>query len=64
MLDCAKEVQLKPEELRSEVCLLKDSYGQTSWHMEAGRGNVVVLEKLWDLAKLQLKPEELRDDVC
>jgi hypothetical protein len=44
--------------------LLKDRYGQTAWHIATGRGNVEILEKLWDWVKeLQLKPEELRDDV-
>jgi len=53
--DWAKELQLKPEDLRDDVCLLKDRYGLTAWHMAAGKGKVEVLEKLWDLAnELQL----------
>jgi ankyrin repeat protein len=47
------------------VFLLKDKSGQTACHMAAERGNVEVLEKLWDWAKeLQLNPEELRNIVC
>jgi hypothetical protein len=56
--DFAKELQLKPDELRNEVLLLKDVFNQTAWHMAAEWVQVVILEKLWDFAKeLQLKPE-------
>jgi len=58
--DWAKELLLKPEELRSDVFLSKDKYGQTAWHMAASKGNVEVLEKLWDWAnEVQLKPWEI-----
>ena len=33
--DWPKELHLKPEELRNEVWLLKDKYGQTAWHIAA-----------------------------
>ena len=44
--DWAKELQLKPEELRNEVWLSKDKYGQTAWRMAAESGKIQVLEKL------------------
>jgi hypothetical protein len=60
----AKELQLKPEELKNEVFLSKNKYNETAWHKAAQRGEVEVLEKLWDWAKkLRLKPEELRNEV-
>jgi len=49
--DLAKNLQLNPEVLRNDVCLLKDNSGQTSWHKAALSGQVRVLEKLCDLAK-------------
>jgi ankyrin repeat protein len=62
--DFAKELQLKPEELRNEVLLSKDEYNQTAWHMAAECGQVVILEKLWNFAKeLQLKQDELKNEV-
>jgi len=62
--DLAKEVELNPEELRNEVWLSKNMFGQTACHMAAGEGHVEVLEKLWNLAKeVQLNPEELRNEV-
>jgi hypothetical protein len=60
----AKELQLKPEEIRNKVLLSKNMYGNTAWHTAAGRGQVEILEKLWNWAKeLQLKPEEIRNEV-
>jgi len=56
----AKELQLKPEELRNELLLLKDKSKETAWQKAAENGHVKILEKLWDWAKeLQLKPEEI-----
>jgi ankyrin repeat protein len=46
----AKELQLKPDELRNEVLLLKDKYNRTALHTASGEGQVVILEKLWDFA--------------
>ena len=44
--------------------LSKDEYNKTAWQNAAGRGEVEILEKLWDWAKkLQLKPEELRNEL-
>ena len=64
LLDWAKELQLKPEELRNVVLWSRDEYNKTAWHKAAGRGHVEVLNKLWDLAiDLQLKPEELRNEI-
>jgi ankyrin repeat protein len=58
----AKEMQLKPEELRNELLLSKDNLNDTAWHMAEKRGKFKVLEKLWEWAKeLQLKPEELNE---
>ena len=47
------------------MCLLKDRYGQTAWHMAARRGYTELLEKLWGFAKknLQLKSEHLKKEV-
>jgi hypothetical protein len=35
MWDWAKELQLKPEDLRNEVFLSKDEYNETAWHKAA-----------------------------
>jgi hypothetical protein len=44
--------------------LSTDKYGKTVWHNAAERGQVEILEKLWDWAKeLQLKPKQLRNEV-
>ena len=60
--DWAKELKLKPEELREEVLFSKDKCGQTTWLMAVRSGKVILLEKLWDWAKmLQIKPEGLRN---
>ena len=64
LLDWAKELQLKPEELGNEVLWSKDKYKETAFHWAAKRGHVEVLNKLWDLAvELHLKPEELGNEV-
>ena len=44
--DWAKELQLKPEELRNEVLLSKYESKETAWHKAANRGHVEVLKKL------------------
>jgi len=49
--DWAKELQLKPEELRNELLLSKDEFNKTAWQKAAGRGEVEILEKLWDCLK-------------
>ena len=49
--DWAKELQLNPEELRKDVCLLKDNTGQTPWHKAAEYGKFEVIQKLCDWAK-------------
>jgi hypothetical protein len=41
--------------------LSKIKYGNTFWHLATERGDVEILEKLWNCAKVfQLKPEEIR----
>jgi ankyrin repeat protein len=58
----AKELQLKPEEIRNEELLSKNESGYSAWHFAVERGQVVILENLWNWAKeLQLKPEEIRN---
>jgi hypothetical protein len=60
--DWAKELHIKPEELRNEVFLSKDIYKQATLRKAERSGNVEILEKLRDWAKeLQVKPEELRN---
>jgi len=60
----AKEMQIKPEEIRNELLLSKNKYGNTTWHEAAERGQFEILEKLWNWAKeLQLKPEEIRNEM-
>ena len=49
--DWAKELQLKPEELRDGVCLLNYRCGQSAWHMAARRSYEELLEKMWDFVK-------------
>jgi ankyrin repeat protein len=49
--DLANELQLKPALLRDNLCLLKDRYGQTAWHIAARRGYIELLEKMWDFAQ-------------
>jgi ankyrin repeat protein len=44
--DLAKELHLKPEELRNDLWLSKDNSGETAWHMAARKINHEVLEKL------------------
>jgi hypothetical protein len=62
--NCARECQLKSEELRNEVLLSKDKDNETAWHKAAETGHVGLLVKLWDWAKeLQLNSEELRNEV-
>jgi len=46
-LRLAKELQLKPEELKYEVFLFRDKHGNTSWHKAAESGQVEILEILW-----------------
>ena len=46
--DWAKELQLKPEELRNELLLSKDESKETAWHEAARRDKNEILEKLWD----------------
>jgi ankyrin repeat protein len=46
--DLAKELQLKPEELRNELLVSKINFDQTTWHFAAVEGDVNILEKLWD----------------
>jgi hypothetical protein len=46
--DWAKELQLKPEELRNVLCLSKYKSKQTSRNMAAGKGDVDILEKMWN----------------
>ena len=42
----------------------KNKNGNTAWHEGAGRGQVAILQKLWNWAKeMQLKPEEIRNDL-
>jgi len=61
MWDWAKELQLKPEELRNQLWLTKHNSGKTAWHNAASAGHVELLETLWNWAKiLQVKPEKLR----
>ena len=40
--DWAKNLQLKPDELRNEVLLSKDKYGKTAWQIAASKGNVEI----------------------
>jgi len=48
----------------TDVCLLKDNSGQTTWHKAALRGDVEVLKKLWDWAKeLYQKSVDLRNEL-
>jgi ankyrin repeat protein len=47
----AKELQLKPEDLKNVVLLSKDKYKETAWHKAVESGPVQILEKLWDWAK-------------
>jgi hypothetical protein len=64
LCDWAKELQLKPQELRNELLLSKDRFQETAWNEAAEKGHVQILEKLWNWAKeLQLKPEELRNEL-
>jgi hypothetical protein len=64
MWEWAKELQLKPEEIRNEVLLSKDNYNRMPWHIAAIEDNIEVLEEMWDWDKeLQLKPEEISNVV-
>jgi hypothetical protein len=46
------------------VFLSKEWFNETALHMTAGKGQILLLEELWNFAKeLQLKPLELINDV-
>ena len=49
--DWAKKLQLNPEEIKSDVYLLKDKNETTAWHVAAKWGIVELFEELWDWAK-------------
>ena len=42
-----------------KLLLVKDEMEETAWHVAAKRGNIKVLQKLWDWAEEELNPEEL-----
>jgi len=44
--DWAKELPLKLEELRSELCLSRGEFIEMTWDMAARSGHVELLEKL------------------
>jgi hypothetical protein len=44
--DLAKELHLKPEELRNELWLSKDNSGEMAWNVAAGKSNHEILEKM------------------
>ena len=48
LCDWAKELQLKPGELRNEVLLSKDESKETALHSAAKSGHVEILKNLWD----------------
>jgi hypothetical protein len=63
LCDRAKILQLKPEALRKELFLSKDTYGKTAVQA-AERDQVEIIKKQWDWAKvLHVKPEGLRNEV-
>ena len=49
--DWAKNLQLKPEELRNQLWLSKDNSGKMARHNAARVGHVEVLERLCDWSK-------------
>ena len=49
--DWAKELQVKPEDLRNKFWLSSVKNGQTGWHMFARKSNVEILKTLSDWAK-------------
>jgi predicted nucleic acid-binding Zn ribbon protein len=56
----AKELLIKPEELKIDEKKKKSKFDQTVCHMAARQGHVKVLETLWEWAKdLQLRQNEL-----
>ena len=54
--DWAKNLQLKPEELRNQLWLSKDNSGKTARHNAARVGHIEVLERLCDWSK-ELQPK-------
>jgi len=42
-----------------KLLLAKDEMEETAWHVAAKRGNIKLLQKLWDWAEEELNPEEL-----
>jgi hypothetical protein len=63
LCDRAKILQLKPEALRKELFLSKDTW-KNSMVQAAERGQVEILKKQWDWAKvLHVKREWLRNEV-
>jgi ankyrin repeat protein len=58
----AKEVELQPHELKSNLLLAKNKYGETVFHLAAGSGRVEALQMLWSWAKeVQLLSNELKN---
>ena len=61
-MDFAKYLELKPEEFGSDLLLWKDEYEETAWKNAAERGEVEILQILWDWdIELHLNPEDLRN---
>jgi ankyrin repeat protein len=57
LLDWAKEMQLNTDELRNE--LDQEEEGRTTWLAAAYRGNVRLLQELWDLARRKGNTKEI-----
>jgi len=58
LLDCAK-CQLTPEELNNKLFLDKDITRKTVRHGAAEKGQLELLDKLWDRARELLSPEDI-----
>jgi ankyrin repeat protein len=60
LCDWARDLQIKPEELRNGLFLSYEMYGKTAWNIAAQSGHIEVIGQLWDWAK---ELEELRNGV-
>jgi len=56
----AKE-NITTEEIYNKLLLATDNEGKTVWQLAAGRGNIELLQKLWECAKENLTTEEINN---
>ena len=56
----AKE-KLSANEVKNNLSLATDCNGMTAWHAAAERGNLEILQEIWNLAKDKLPADEVKN---